>query len=92
MVPLFHSFERGVVEKTVLVFAKPIEDQNVALEAGAKKAGGLDLIDDIAKVGLLFTNKVGCFMKDKYKWIPLEGDVRPSSIAKTGLLSTQTSN
>lgn len=49
MVPLFHSFERGVVEKTVLVFAKTIEDQNVALEAGAKKAGGLDLIDDIAK-------------------------------------------
>jgi ribosomal protein L1 len=49
MVPLFHSFERGVVEKTVLVFAKTPEDQNAALEAGAKKAGGLDLIDDISK-------------------------------------------
>jgi len=49
MVPLFHSFERGVVEKSVLVFAKTIEEQNAAVEAGAKKAGGSDLIDDIAK-------------------------------------------
>ena len=53
MVPLFHSFERGVVEKSVLVFAKNIEDQNAAIEAGAKKAGGLDLIDDISKVGTI---------------------------------------
>ena len=50
MIPLFHAFERGVVEKSVLVFANTMEDQNAALEAGAKKAGGADLIDDIAKV------------------------------------------
>jgi len=49
MIPLFHAFERGVVEKSVLVFANTMEDQNAALEAGAKKAGGADLIDDIAK-------------------------------------------
>ncbi len=38
------------MEKSVLVFAHSTEDQNVALEAGAKKAGGAELIDDIAKV------------------------------------------
>lgn len=37
MVPLFHSFERGVVEKSVLVFAKTIEEQNAAVEAGARR-------------------------------------------------------
>ena len=57
MVPLFHSFERGVVEKSVLVFAKTIEEQNAAVEAGAKKAGGSDLIDDIAKVGKIIQSK-----------------------------------
>ena len=53
MIPLYHAFERGVVEKSVLAFAHKMEDQQAALEAGAKKAGGPDLIDDIAKVIIL---------------------------------------
>jgi len=49
MVPLLHAFERGVAEKNILVFAKNTEDQEAAIEAGAQKAGGSELIEDIAK-------------------------------------------
>jgi len=49
MVPLYHPFERGVAEKTIMVFAKNEEALQVARDAGVERAGGLDLVDDIAK-------------------------------------------
>eukprot|EP00088_Acartia_fossae_P058702 TRINITY_DN6909_c0_g1_i3.p1 TRINITY_DN6909_c0_g1~~TRINITY_DN6909_c0_g1_i3.p1 ORF type:complete len:408 (-),score=122.98 TRINITY_DN6909_c0_g1_i3:99-1322(-) len=49
MVPMMNGFERGVSEKTVLVFAKSAEAAETATQAGAKKVGGTELIDDIAK-------------------------------------------
>jgi len=49
MVPLFHAFERGVAEKSIVVFAKNTVDQEAAIQAGAQKAGGSELIEDIAK-------------------------------------------
>jgi len=49
MIPLFNAFERGVSEKTILVFAKNEDALHEAREAGAERAGGLELVDDIAK-------------------------------------------
>jgi len=49
MVPLYHPFERGVTQKAILMFAKNDEALTEAREAGAEKAGGVDLIEDIAK-------------------------------------------
>jgi len=49
MVPLYHPFERGVTQKSILVFAKNDEALNVARSTGAELAGGIDLIEDIAK-------------------------------------------
>eukprot|EP00088_Acartia_fossae_P023977 TRINITY_DN24938_c0_g1_i1.p1 TRINITY_DN24938_c0_g1~~TRINITY_DN24938_c0_g1_i1.p1 ORF type:complete len:401 (-),score=59.12 TRINITY_DN24938_c0_g1_i1:32-1204(-) len=49
MIPLYNSFERGVTEKSILVFAKSTEAQKEAMDAGAQRTGGLELIDDIAK-------------------------------------------
>ena len=50
MVPLYHPFERGVEEKTIMVFSKNEESLKLARDAGAERAGGIDLIEDIAKV------------------------------------------
>lgn len=49
MVPLYHPFERGVEEKTIMVFSKNEESLKLARDAGAERAGGIDLIEDIAK-------------------------------------------
>jgi len=49
MVPVYHPFERGVAEKVILVFCKTPEEMKAAEEAGAAKAGGTELIDDIVK-------------------------------------------
>ena len=49
MVPIYHPYERGVAEKHILVFCKTAEEIKVAEEAGAKKAGGTDLVQDILK-------------------------------------------
>lgn len=49
MTPLYHPFERGVAEKSIMVFAKNEASIQEALDAGAHKAGGLDLVEDIAK-------------------------------------------
>ena len=51
MVPLYHAFERGVSEKLILVFAKNEASLDAARKAGAEMVGGVDLIEDIAKVG-----------------------------------------
>jgi len=49
MVPVYNPFERGVAEKTIMVFAKDPEAVQAAEAAGALKAGGLELVDDLAK-------------------------------------------
>ena len=49
MVPIYHPYERGVAEKHILVFCKTPEEIRLAEEAGAKKAGGSDLVQDILK-------------------------------------------
>merc|ERR550539_1421532 len=49
MVPIYHPYERGVAEKHILVFCKTPEEIKLAEEAGAKKAGGSDLVQDILK-------------------------------------------
>merc|ERR1719352_2006866 len=49
MVPVYHPFERGVAEKVILAFCKEPEDIKAAEEAGAFKAGGVDMIDEIVK-------------------------------------------
>lgn len=54
MVPLYYPFERGVAEKTIMVFAKSEEALKEARTAGAERAGGVDLIEDIAKVILIY--------------------------------------
>jgi len=49
MVPIFNPFERGVAEKQIMVFAKNPEAIKAAEEAGALKAGGTELVEEIAK-------------------------------------------
>merc|ERR1719391_1573990 len=49
MIPLYHPFERGVANKSIMVFTKSEEGQKIAREAGAERAGGSDLIENIAK-------------------------------------------
>ena len=49
MVPIYHPYERGVAEKHILVFCRSPEEIATAEAAGAKKAGGSDLIQDILK-------------------------------------------
>ena len=49
MVPIYHPYERGVAEKHILVFCKTPEEMKHAEDAGAKKAGGSDLVQDILK-------------------------------------------
>jgi len=48
MVPVYHPFERGVAEKSILVFCKDPDTAKQALAAGALKAGGLELVDEVA--------------------------------------------
>jgi len=49
MVPIYHPYERGVAEKHILVFCKSPEEIATAEAAGAKKAGGSELVQDILK-------------------------------------------
>ena len=49
MVPIYHPYERGVAEKHILVFCKSSEEMAAAEAAGAKKAGGPELVQDILK-------------------------------------------
>jgi len=49
MVPIYHPYERGVAEKHILVFCKSPEEIAIAEAAGAKKAGGSELVQDILK-------------------------------------------
>jgi len=49
MVPLYNPFERGVAEKSIMVFAKDPDIQKLAIKAGANQAGGMEMIDEIAK-------------------------------------------
>ena len=49
MVPIYHPYERGVAEKHILVFCRSPEEIAIAEKAGAKKAGGSDLVQDILK-------------------------------------------
>jgi len=48
-VPIMHSFERGVPDRSVLVFVSNEEQEAEAMEAGAYKAGGADLVQEISK-------------------------------------------
>ena len=43
------SFERGVPDRTVMVFVSNEEQAAEAMEAGAYKAGGADLVLEISK-------------------------------------------
>jgi len=49
MVPVYHPFERGVAEKVIMAFCKDPEEMKAAEAAGATKAGGTELIEEIAK-------------------------------------------
>ena len=49
MIPIYHPYERGVAEKHILVFCKSPEEIAIAEAAGAKKAGGSELVQDILK-------------------------------------------
>jgi len=49
MIPIYNPYERGVADKQILVFCKKPEEIQVAEAAGAKKAGGSDLVQDILK-------------------------------------------
>jgi len=49
MVPIYHPFESGLGAKQIMVFANEPEDQKAAESAGAAKAGGLEMIEEIAK-------------------------------------------
>jgi len=49
MIPIYNPYERGVADKQILVFCKKPEEIQIAEAAGAKKAGGSDLVQDILK-------------------------------------------
>lgn len=49
MVPVYHPFERGVAVKVILAFCKDPEDIKAAEAAGATKAGGIEMIEEIVK-------------------------------------------
>ena len=49
MIPIIHAYDRGVPDRNVMAFVPNEEMEKVALEAGASKAGGEDLITGIAK-------------------------------------------
>ena len=49
MIPIYHPYERGVAEKHILVFCRQPQEIADAEAAGAKKAGGSDLVQDILK-------------------------------------------
>jgi len=48
-VPIMHSFDRGVPDRNVLVFVANEEQAAEAMEAGAYKAGDIDLVNEISK-------------------------------------------
>jgi len=49
MVPVYNPFERGVAQKNVLAFCKQPDEIKAAEAAGASKAGGSELVEDIVK-------------------------------------------
>jgi len=49
MVPIYNPFERGVAEKHIMVFAKNPESIKDAEGAGADRAGGLELVEEVVK-------------------------------------------
>ena len=49
MIPIYHPYERGVAEKHILVFCRQPQEIADAEAAGAQKAGGSDLVQDILK-------------------------------------------
>eukprot|EP00092_Neocalanus_flemingeri_P029737 GFUD01032285.1.p1 GENE.GFUD01032285.1~~GFUD01032285.1.p1 ORF type:complete len:408 (+),score=116.95 GFUD01032285.1:61-1284(+) len=49
MVPVYNPFERGVAEKVILAFCKQPEEIKAAEAAGATKAGGIELVEEIVK-------------------------------------------
>jgi len=91
MVPIFHPFERGVAEKSILVFCKEPEMAKLALNAGALKAGGLELVDEVVK-GKLDVSDVDYFLAhdDIIKELkPLIGILRDKMPSKAnGCVST----
>jgi ribosomal protein L1 len=49
MIPIAHQFNNNAIEKSVCVFVSDPTMQQQALDAGAKLAGGEDLISDMVK-------------------------------------------
>lgn len=49
MIPVFHPFERGVATKQIMVLAKNPEALKDAESAGAARAGGIELLEEVAK-------------------------------------------
>jgi len=85
MVPIYYPFERGVAEKIILVFCKEPEDIKAALAAGASKAGGKELIDEIVK-GKLDVSDIDHFLASEDTVVdlkPLVGILRDKFPKKT---------
>ena len=49
MVPIIHPYDRGVPDRSVLAFVPNPDMEKEAIEAGALKAGGEELIKEVAK-------------------------------------------
>lgn len=49
MVPIIHPFKENMNAKNVCVFVEGEEENEAALQGGAYKAGGLELITEVAK-------------------------------------------
>merc|ERR1719273_306524 len=49
MVPIVHSYDSGVQDRTVMAFVPNAEMEESAKEAGAIRAGGEELINELAK-------------------------------------------
>lgn len=49
MAPIIHTFDRGVPDRNVLAFVSDEKQSQDALDAGALRAGGEELISDIVK-------------------------------------------
>ena len=49
MVPIMNAYDRGIPDRSVLAFVSNEDQAKLATEAGALRAGGEDLVSDIAK-------------------------------------------
>lgn len=82
MVHIPNNFDHGE-ERSVIAFCKSIENQKIALDAGAQKAGGLDLIKNIQN---------GQVSLQDYNYYVAHTDILTELVALKGLMKRKFPN